>query len=245
MTLTTLLKTALLAAALIASPASAIAAQEMPGMDMSSSASAMQGDEVPASHMTMTERAPMRAGDSARAAAIANTVGGAIEKYRDYHVALEDGFTIFHPEVPQRVYHFTSKSNAVAAVFTFDPSRPTSLLYHKTSDGYRLVGAMFTAPRRSTGEELDARVPLSIAEWHLHTNLCLPSRGQSQAMLPSGKAPPRFGLRGTISTEAACTAAGGRFLPTVFGWMVHVSPWEKNPALVWGTHERDHGVRGQ
>jgi len=235
---------ALIGAALLAAHPSAAGAQAMPGMDMLSSATAMQGESMQASHMTMTTLAPLRAGDSARAAAIADTVGRAIGKYRDYHVALAEGFTIFHAEIPQKVYHFTSRSNAVAALFTFDPSRPTSLLYSKTADGYRLVGAMFTAPRRFTPEQLNARVPLSIAQWHMHTNLCLPPGGQRQAMLPAGSTPSRFGLRGTISTEAACSAAGGRFLPTVFGWMVHVSPWEKNTALVWGTHEGDHDVRG-
>jgi hypothetical protein len=219
--------------------ASALRAQAMPGMDMSAADGAMSGHLMPMAHMTMTKLAPMRAGDAARAAAIADTVRGAIEKYRDYHVALDEGFTIFHAEVPQKVYHFTSKPNAIAAFFTFDPSRPTSLLYRKTASGYALVGAMFTAPKRYTPEELNARVPLSVAAWHMHTNLCLPPRGQEPAILPAGKVPPRFGLRGTIATEDACKAAGGRFMPTVFGWMVHVSPWETNPALVWGTHEDD------
>ena len=40
----------------------------------------------------------MHAGDAMRAAAIADTVRRAIEKYRDYHVALEEGFTIFLAE---------------------------------------------------------------------------------------------------------------------------------------------------
>jgi hypothetical protein len=235
----------LFASILVVSLAPALLAQDMPAMDMSSS-----GDEMPMRqmmrHMTMTTLAPARAGDAARAAAIVDTVGRAIGKYRDYHVALDEGFTIFHAERSQKVYHFTSRSNALAAYFTFDPSRPTSLLYRKTSDGYELVSAMFTAPKRFTPEQLDARVPLSVAEWHMHTNLCLPPAGQSQAMLPSGNVPSRFGLRGTINTKAACSAAGGRFLPSVFGWMVHVSPWEKNPALVWGTHNGDvHAVRGR
>jgi hypothetical protein len=234
----------LIGAALVALHAPAACAQEMPGMDMSSSATAMQDESMQTSHMTMTTLAPMRAGDSARAAAIADTVGRAIGKYRDYRVALAEGFTIFLPDVPQKVYHFTSRANGLASYFDFDPSRPTSLLYRKTPDGYRLVGAMFTAPRRFTPEQLNARVPLSIAQWHMHTNLCLPPSGQSQAMLRAGNTPSRFGLRGTITTEAACTAAGGRFHPTVFGWMVHVSPWEKNTALVWDTHEGDHDMRG-
>jgi hypothetical protein len=226
-------------AALLTASAPALCAQAMPGMDMSAADGAMSGDLMPMAHMTMTKLAPMRAGDAARAAAIADTLKGAIEKYRDYHVALDEGFTIFLAKVPQRVYHFTSKPNALAALFSFNPSRPTSLLYRKTTDGYELVGAMYTAPKRYTPEELNERVPLSVTEWHMHTNLCLPPVGQEQAMLPAGNVPSRFGLRGTIAREDACRAAGGRFHPTVFGWMVHVSPWEKNPALVWGTHEDD------
>jgi len=226
-------------AALLTASAPALCAQAMPGMDMSAADGAMSGDLMPMAHMTMTKLAPMRAGDAARAAAIADTLRGAIEKYRDYHVALDEGFTIFLAKVPQKVYHFTSKPNALAALFSFNPSRPTSLLYRKTTDGYELVGAMYTAPKRYTPEALNERVPLSVAEWHMHTNLCLPPVGQEQAMLSAGKVPSRFGLRGTIATEDACKAAGGRFHPTVFGWMVHVSPWEKNPALVWGTHEDD------
>jgi hypothetical protein len=226
-------------AALLTASAPALCAQAMPGMDMSAADGAMSGDLMPMAHMTMTKLAPMRAGDAARAAAIADTLKGAIEKYRDYHVALNEGFTIFLARVPQKVYHFTSKPNALAALFTFNPARPTSLLYRKTTEGYELVGAMYTAPKRYTPADLNERVPLSVAEWHMHTNLCLPPVGQEQAMLPAGNVPSRFGLRGSIATEDACKSAGGRFHPTVFGWMVHVSPWEKNPALVWGTHEDD------
>ena len=222
--------------------ASALCAQAMPGMDMSAAEGAMSGPLVPMAHMTMTTHGPVHAGDAARAAAIVDTVRGAIEKYRDYHVALGEGFTIFHAEIPQKVYHFTSRANAVRAWFTFDPSHPTSLLYRKTAGGYELAGAMFTAPKRYTREELNARVPVSVAQWHMHTNLCRPPKGEEHALLPSGSTPPRFGLRGTITTERECSAAGGHFMPTVFGWMVHVSPWETTPELVWGAHD-EHSSR--
>ena len=96
---------------------------------------------------------------------------------------------------------------------------------------------MFTAPKRYTLEELNARVPVSVAGWHMHTNLCRPPKGTEKAILPAGGTPPRFGLRGTIATERECSAAGGRFMATDFGWMVHVSPWETKPELVWGTHD--------
>jgi hypothetical protein len=42
-----------------------------------------------------------------------------------------------------------------------------------------------------------------------------------------------FGFRGSIATEEACEQAGGRWFPQIFGWMVHVYPYETDPAKVW------------
>ena len=42
-----------------------------------------------------------------------------------------------------------------------------------------------------------------------------------------------LGLGGTISTAQACEAAGGRFFPQIFGWMVHVYPFESSPEKMW------------
>ena len=49
----------------------------------------------------------------------------------------------------------------------------------------------------------------------------------------------KFGLMGSISTLEACEAAGGKFLPHVFGWMVHVYPYETDPKDIWSTSD-DH-----
>jgi hypothetical protein len=169
--------------------------------------------------------------------------------YEDYHRALAHGFRIFAPNVPQHVYHFTNVGRGLAAAFEFDPGQPTSLLYSKTGDStYRLIGAMYTAPKRASLAELDSRVPLSVAQWHMHTNWCLPKAGGMSRYAdrdPDGH--PLFGGKGTIMTDAACTAAGGRFYPTIFGWMVHVYPFAPDPATVWGRdalHEMagDHGM---
>ncbi len=43
----------------------------------------------------------------------------------------------------------------------------------------------------------------------------------------------RFGLNGSITTKERCEAAGGKFYPVVFNWMVHVYPFEKDPQDVW------------
>jgi hypothetical protein len=73
----------------------------------------------------------------------------------------------------------------------------------------------------------------------MHTNLCLPPKGEGNMLRAQGDVSRKLGLRGTIVTQA--DGARGRFFPTVFGWMVHVQPWETNPKLVWGTHEHEHG----
>jgi len=179
-------------------------------------------------HMKMTAPRPRVAGDQRRAEAIAQTLRGAIARYRDYRVAVADGFIQYLPNVPQPIYHFTNYGYAYQAEFAFDPARPTSLLYKPAPGGFELVGAMYTAPRRFDEDQLDERVPLSVAAWHEHINICLPPK--------SGYATAdwrRFGFKGTIATASECQASGGIFHPVIFNWMVHVYPFEQDPAKVW------------
>lgn len=185
-------------------------------------------------HMYMTATRPQTAADAERANEIVKELRAGIAKYKDYHVALNEGYKIFLPNVPQPEYHFTNYTNGFLEAFTFDPARPTSLLYKKTTDGYELVGAMYTMPKRASEEQLNERVPLSIATWHLHTNLCMPPRGQRKTADYT-----KFGLHGSIVTQEACDAAGGTFHPVVFGWMVHVYPFEDSTDKIFAMHHRD------
>jgi hypothetical protein len=185
-------------------------------------------------HMHMTALRPQNAEDQKRAQEIAEELRAGIEKYKDYHVALNEGFKIFLPSIKQDEYHFTNYKNGFLEAFTFDPARPTSLLYKKTASGYELVGAMYTMPKRANEEQLNERVPLSVATWHLHTNLCVPPRGQRLTADYT-----KFGLRGSITTEQACDAAGGTFYPVIFGWMVHVYPYEDSTAKIFAMHHMD------
>jgi len=82
-------------------------------------------------HMFMTYLRPANAADQKRAAEILTQLRPAIEKYRDYKVALAEGFQIFLPNVPQEHYHFTSYRYAIEARFGFNLEHPTSLLYKK------------------------------------------------------------------------------------------------------------------
>lgn len=179
-------------------------------------------------HMKMTDPRPETTEDRKKAEEIVKTLQADLKKYADYHKAIEDGYRPFLPNVPQTEYHFTNYKYGLRAALKFDPNYPTSLLYRKTADGYALEGAMYTSPARSSLDKLDSRVPLSVARWHLHVNICLPPRSQMQ-----GADWAKFGPKGSIATEEACTAAGGRFFPHLFGWMVHVYPFEENPADIW------------
>jgi len=182
-------------------------------------------------HLHMTAMRPQTPEDLARASETAAQLRSGIEKYKDYHVALNDGYKIFLPNLPQPEYHFTNYWNGFLEAFTFDPARPTSLLYRKTSTGYELVGAMYTMPKRAAENQLDARVPLSVAMWHLHTNLCMPPKDQLRSADWS-----KFGLRGSIASQQACDAARGRFRPSIFAWMVHVYPYEDSLDKVFAMH---------
>ena len=186
-------------------------------------------------HMHMSALRDPRAGDDAKAQAVVNQARQALERYKDYNVALAEGFTIFLPNVPQPMYHFTNWQYAVGEAFRFDPSKPTSLLYEKKGNDYKLIGAMYTAPVRFTEEQLNERIPLSVAQWHQHVNMCKPPKGHELEQLGKN---PRFGLNGSISTRQECDAAGGTFVPHLFGWMVHVYPWEKTPDAIWSVERQ-------
>jgi hypothetical protein len=196
---------------------------------------AMAGALHEGAHMRLTPARVATAADSLRADSIAFALRDAITKYRDVRLAVADGYRMFAPGVPQRIYHFTKWENAVRAELTFDATRPTSLLYTKDSAGrYHLIGAMYTAPARSDNDDLDARVPLGVAQWHLHTDICLPRRLRDRtewARTRNGL--PLFGPASLIATEEECDAVGGRFRESVFNWMVHVNVFTSD---VWSGH---------
>jgi hypothetical protein len=190
-------------------------------------------------HMTMTTLRPLQEGDRQKADSLVDSARTAMAPYQDYHKALADGYEIFLPNIPQPQYHFTNYKYGLEAHSHFDPLKPTSLLYTKTSDGgYQLVGAMYTDRVDATEDELNARIPLSIAQWHQHVNFCKAPAGDKAGYFgPNAK----YGLRGSINTKEACESAGGVFLPHVFGWMVHVYPYEKDPKKVWSIEDDDQG----
>jgi hypothetical protein len=186
-------------------------------------------------HMHMSALRDPQPGDEEKAQKVVDQSRQALERYKDYKTAIADGYRIFLPNIPQKMYHFTNWAYAVGEAFRFDPAKPTSLLYEKNGDDYKLIGAMYTAPVRFTEDQLNDRIPLSMAQWHQHVNMCKPPKGREIEMISRT---PKFGLGGSISTQEDCEAAGGTFMPHVYGWMVHMYPWEKTPDEIWSVERQ-------
>ena len=203
---------------------------------------AMSGAMAMDPHMTLTPQRPRNAADSTRAAGLVRQIRAALERYRDVRAAGADGFRQFLPGVKQPIYHFTNRRWAVAEMFRFDPARPTSLLYRQGADGgFVLEGAMYTAAARTLLDELDRRIPLSVARWHEHVNWCLPPMGEAARWRETRDGKPVFGPKSPIATAEECAAVGGRFLPRIFGWMVHVMAFESDdPTVIWGGGGTEH-----
>jgi hypothetical protein len=192
-------------------------------------------------HMKMTTLREPQAGDQQKADQIVATARKVAEKYQDYKTALNDGFKIFLPNLPQKHYHFTNYQYGFEAAFSFNPEHPTSLLYEKRDDGYKLIGVMYTAPKRFTDDDLHDRIPLSIAQWHEHVNFCAPPLDRKKELFgPNAK----FGLLGSIATKEDCDANRGTFHPIIFNWMVHVYPLEKDTAQIWSVERQAHNHSG-
>jgi hypothetical protein len=188
-------------------------------------------------HMKITALRTPQPGDEQKAEHVVEAARKVMDKYKDYNAALNDGFKIFLPNIPQKQYHFTNYRYAIEAAFRFNPDHPTSLLYEKHGDDYKLIGLMYTAPKRYTEDDLNQRIPLSIAQWHEHVNFCAPPSDRKKEVWGPN---PRFGLAGSITTQSECDAAAGKFYPVVFSWMVHVYPLEKDSAQIWSVERQAH-----
>lgn len=195
-------------------------------------------------HMRLSPARPSAPGDAQRAADLAERVGRNIARYRDVARAEADGYRPFGDVPEARVVHYVHPRRARAERRRIDPERPGSLLYEKRNGGLQLVGAMFTAPQGSGPDALDARVPLSQARWHLHTNVCTPrpiwSREKWARRFEDGPHAGRmvYGTFSPTATKRDCAEVGGRFHETILGWMVHVYPY-RAPTMRW--HGDHHG----
>ena len=219
---------------------------DMDGMDMSASDDWKMA--AMAKHMAYSSPRPLTAADSIQSAHVINELRQAIAKDQDVKVAEADGYKMFAPQIKnQPQYHFTKKWNAIRNQFGFDPARPTSLLYKKDPQGqFHLIGAMYTASKGTSEEDLNKRVPLSVTHWHRHVNWCIPARQAKARWTETRNGRPVFGPLG-VATREECDAANGRFIPQAFGWMVHANTFAGNDLkAIWHDDhmEHDHAMIG-
>jgi hypothetical protein len=215
---------------MVAGVCSVAAAQEFPLWEHLLAHYGGTSDETPVpsmkmgNHMQMSVKGTSQPGDADRAQAIVTAARGVLKRYADVNVALHDGYKPFFPsgrmgeEVHYTNYRFANRERKVHV----DYAQPGSILYRRTPNGMKAVGVMYTAPRDSTPQQLDAIAPLSIATWHRHVDFCGGPRSLpvSEQFGPGAK----FGPQGSIHTADACSAAQGLWIPVVFGWMTHVYP---------------------
>ena len=183
-------------------------------------------------HMQMSVRQPPQPGDAARAEDIRAAARRVLETYRDVADAEAEGYAPFAPtgKMGEEV-HYTHHWRAGNEKDAIDLPRPGSILYKRTPKGMRAVGVMYTAPRKSTPEELDKRVPLSVGVWHRHVHFCGWPSGAPRKDWDGPNA--RFGFAGSIGDEATCKAAGGYWIPLALGWMTHIYPNETGRDKIW------------
>jgi hypothetical protein len=163
-------------------------------------------------HMSFTSLRPGTATDTARALAVVAALRTAIEPYQTLDDARAAGYRWLRDPAtvrPGQLLHAGKRVRPLAGAQPFDPREPQSLLYHRDTDGsMRLAGAMYVAPRSATTDDLDAMIPLSVAHWHRHVDICV----------PADRSLRRIRL---ATTPEACAAAGGRFREET-RYMVHV-----------------------
>lgn len=150
-----------------------------------------------------------------------------LQPYRNVDAAIAAGYLPQGDDVPVgALKHFVNEANLHANWHHLDPDKPMALLYRRTTDGFELAGVMFSAPISVSMDNLDRRVPLALGHWHSHRNVCQPHAGQRLTRAQERQ----FGFSGSINTRSACKSAGGVFLDNVYGWMVHVYPFEREVA---------------
>jgi len=164
-------------------------------------------------HMAFTSTRPGTTGDTARALQVVERLRAAIAPYESLEAAEAAGYrSRKEPEMVKgaRLLHVGKRMGHRRETRPFDPASPQALLYRRDGDGqFRLAGAMYVAPPSAILDDLDAMIPLSVAHWHRHLNVCIAGNRKSFRRIPKA------------TTAEACEVAGGRFRAES-RYMVHV-----------------------
>lgn len=164
-------------------------------------------------HMSLTPARPGTSADTARALEVVHELRAAIAPYQTLEAAEAAGYRARRDAgtvKAGKLLHVGKRMRRAGGQQGFDPKAPQALLYRREPGGrMQLAGAMFVAPLSATPEELDAMIPLSVAHWHRHVNVCVSGDRSSMKRLPHA------------TTAEACEAAGGLFRAES-RYMIHV-----------------------
>jgi hypothetical protein len=164
-------------------------------------------------HMTFTAGRAGTPEDSVRALAVVDKLRAALAPYQTLADAERAGYHSRRDAESVRggkLLHVARWPRRPGQAQAFDPAAPQALLYRRGTDGeFHLAGGMFVAPPDATSDDLDAMIPLSVAHWHQHTNICVTGNRRSFKLVPGA------------TTAKACQQAGGRFRAQS-RYMVHV-----------------------
>jgi hypothetical protein len=185
-----------------------------------------------AMHMAFTPTRSGTAADTARARDVVERLRFAIAPYQTLEAAEAMGYrSRIAPDMVKgaRLLHLGKRAGVRRAGKPFDPAAPQALLYRRDANGeFRLAGAMYVAPPSATLDDLDAMIPLSVARWHRHLNVCVSGNRKSFKRIPGAM------------TGEACQAAGGRFRAES-SYMVHVITDAGNDLTLVFPQGRDDG----
>jgi hypothetical protein len=164
-------------------------------------------------HMRLTPTRAGTAADTARALAVVHELRSAIAPYQTLGRGDAAGYRARRDSGTVKeggLLHAGNRMRRARGERAFDPKAPQALLYRRGPDGdMRLAGAMFVAPLSATAEDLDAMIPLGVAHWHRHVNVCVSADRRP------------FRRFHSADTPEECEAAGGRFRAES-RYMIHV-----------------------
>lgn len=195
-------------------------------------------------HMMMTKKQQVKKGDTKYTKILASQLREDIAQFKDVKVAEEAGYRSFppNPGPDLKEIHYVNTRLSGEQAKEFNPRKPGSLLYERTGDGgLKLIGAMLTAPPNATLNELNDRVPLSVTQWHLHTNICIPvPMWDEQQWAREFEGKPMFGPESDIDNKRDCDLVGGRFAPVIFDWMTHAYVYRNSDSSIWDQMSGHH-----
>jgi len=192
----------------------------------------MGGDMSMGPHMTLTALRPPQDGDRQRADAIRRDAARDADQIRGLSSRRSRRFQALLAEHPAAALSFHELGQWFGGPRAIRSHASYVAAVRERRAAAINSSAPCTPPRAMrTPDQLNARIPLSIAHWHQHVNMCWGPAGTPASDYFGPNA--RFGLQGSIATPSACDSAGGRFQPVLFNWMVHVYPFETDQAKIW------------